>query len=83
MELRNAINDRFAISVPATLAFDRPNLASLVEFVAEAQPRAPAAAATLRALGTADADVLAVIMSAVRGVLGSAISPDQPLLEVS
>ena len=34
MELRNAITARFAINVPATLAFDYPTSAALVDFVA-------------------------------------------------
>ncbi len=81
VELRNAIGDRFAMRVPATLAFDRPNLASLLEFVADSQPGRPKA--KMRAPGAAEVDVAGAVMAAVRGVLGQAISSDQPLLEVS
>ena len=95
VELRNAIAARFAISLPATAAFDHPTVAHLARFVAsqlpadQPDPRARPSEApaplfsVMPARGAAAAEeVLPGVLACVAEVLDSAVGLEDQLMQV-
>ena len=91
VELQRTIAERFGASMPATLAFDFPTVRALAPFVAQRAALVDQAAAPIVPdLGhhshfeSAEkaTEVLHVTLDVVADVLGSAIQPNTPLMEV-
>lgn len=85
VELRNAVVAEFSINVPPTLAFDYPSISALAAFIAASvEPQAASPVQKSRAeMATAGRDIAAIMAGIVSRVLGTTVSADQPLMEVS
>ena len=95
VELRNAVAARFAISLPATAAFDHPTVAHLARFVASQlpadqpgpmarsseQPAQSLPVVPARAAAAAE-EVLPGVLACVAEVLGSAVGLEDQLMQV-
>lgn len=88
VELRNSIAESFRISVPATVAFDYPTKAALEGFIIQnvtPQPPSdsiaePGVETSSRHLDTSEVE--AKIIGIAAGIIGGAVSREQPLMEV-
>ena len=90
-DLRTAIAERFGAPMPATLAFDFPTVRALAPFVAQRAALLEQAAALsnqdqghhlLVEPAEKATEVLHITLDVLADVLGSAVSPDTPLMEV-
>jgi len=89
VELRDAIERGFGVSLPATAAFDYPTVSRLAAFISHMQlPGRPAQSGIRNlqannALGpTASATVLPRLRAMLADILGMPVTDDQPLVEV-
>ncbi|KAK9803914.1 hypothetical protein WJX72_004698 [[Myrmecia] bisecta] len=93
VELRNAVQSRFGIDLPATITFDYPTIGTLAAFLAPQLVAASQTRQDLDALAGSKngqrtnayspdlAGIAAEIQSVVGSLLGGDIGPDQPLME--
>lgn len=88
VELRNTLQSRFSINVPATATFDYPTATALARFIGnQLSLQGGATAHPVTGVQT-DAgaalpveQVAQILQEAVAEVLGAAAAPDQPLME--
>ncbi len=89
VELRDAIERGFGVSLPATAVFDHPTVSQLAAFISHMQLPGRPAQGGIRNLQaddalrpTASATVLPRLRAMLADILGLPVTDDQPLVEV-
>ena len=82
IELRNTLEERFAVSLPATLAFDYPTTSTMVTFIFELLHTVPIQRRQQKHMGERAQDQTMImteerLLDIVRSILGTDISVDQ------
>lgn len=90
VELRNALAARFGCDLPATATFDHPTLGALADAVMADLDRSAKGSAAVAADPGRSVDpsaaaeaVLGRLTGLLHGILGRAVAPAEPLMEVS
>lgn len=88
VELRNSLQSKFGVDLPATVTFDHPSIAALAVHIAglvsEQQGAGEATDSSALSLGSSSlgmGSLISELQGIVAGMLGTEVASDQPLME--